>query len=81
MKVYSCNWPLPGYKNEPKEKIVRTKITTLTIDRTNAKYEGTTLALRVAVNASSGDWKSGWSFEGISVEINTGEVSPSSMTP
>ena len=69
--VFSCNWPLPGSLDEPREKIVRTKITTLSIDRTNAKYKGKTLALRVGVNASSGSWKRNWSFEGISVEVQT----------
>ena len=49
-KVFECNWPLPGYQQEPKEKIVRTKITTLTIDRTNAKFNGQELALRVGIN-------------------------------
>ena len=81
MTVFSCDWPLPGYTNEPKERIVRTKITTLTIDRTIARYKGKTLALRVGVKATSGDWKGNWSFEGISVEINTDKISPSSMTP
>lgn len=73
--VHTSHWPMNA-NPQIRDKIHREKLLDIKIDR-SGKYKGKILALRLSVEASSGDWKCDWLFEGIAVEVK----SPSSYTP
>ena len=62
-QVWTTPWPLPGWQEKPRDQIIREHVTTLEVPeelRSSGPY-----ALHLEVHAASGDWKSGWMFEGI----------------
>ena len=63
-EVWSTAWPLPGWQDKPKDQMIREHITTLTVleEMRQEPY-----AIHLEVSAASGDWKSGWMFEGIGI--------------
>ena len=76
-KVYKTEWPLKGYLNQPRGKLIKEHITSIEIPR-DGVYKDKKIAIRLTVKAAARDLKFhvatrkewiDWTFEGICVEV------------
>lgn len=63
-KIWDSPWPLQDSISKPREEMLRENVTSLTVPE---ELRTEPYALHLSVNASSGDWKSDWVFEGIGI--------------
>ena len=57
---------MPNYEENPRDKFITEHVTTIDIPE---QLLGSPIFIKIEFFANSGDWKSGWVFEGFSVAL------------
>ena len=63
----SLKWPPTGYQQIEKEKMVKQHVASFKIDR--EKFGNGPLTMHVVLKVYGGPWKSGWTWEAVSIEF------------